>query len=146
MSLGFSERTPLPHWLCGGVPQSIWNGHTCDVRTNATNGPDGEEAWPSPIRDREWLDPEGKRWRMRGQAIGQREVRRLLKRDDLRVLHVYGLEPKELAGEEREALLRDLHAFYEGEASPYADFRVADFRDEGRHPLLVVEDPAREPR
>lgn len=114
--------------------------HTDHMRTNSTVGPDGEQMWPSPIRDGEWLDAEGVRWRIRGHPIGERETRRLLKRPELRVLHVFGEQPREVTGSDLARVLQDLATFHRGEASPYADFCVAEFRDEERRPLLVVEE------
>src|SRR3954447_19725017 len=102
------------------------------MRTNSTVGPDGEQIWPSPIRDREWLDAEGVRWQMRGHPIGERETRRLLKRPELRVLHVNGEQPREVTGPDWVRVLQALAAFHRGEASRYGDFCVAEFRDEER--------------
>lgn len=65
------------------------------------------------------------RWRMRGDVIGEREVRQLLNRFDLQVLHVYE-GAREVSGSARDAVLEDLVAFYRGQASPYADFVVQE--------------------
>ncbi len=75
---------------------------------------------------------------MRGGSLERRQVVRLLKRPDLRVLHVYGPEPVETDGASAQ-LVASLTAFYDGEAGPFAGFRVADFRDDARRVLLVVE-------
>lgn len=62
---------------------------------------------------------------MRGDVIGEREVRQLLNRFDLQVLHVYE-GAREVSGSARDAVLEDLVAFYRGQASPYADFVVQE--------------------
>jgi hypothetical protein len=76
---------------------------------------------------------------MRGGVLTPREVRRLLKRPGVRVLHVYGVEPAEVEGGAAEELLTSLMAFLDGETGRFISFRVADFRDDDRHVLLVVE-------
>jgi hypothetical protein len=114
---------------------------TADVRANSEIGADGEQqAWPSPIRAREWVDPGGRRWHMRGGTLDQRHLRRLLKRLDVRVLHVYGPEPREVSFQNLESLLAGIDEFFRGQAAPTTDFRVADFRDSDHHVLVVVEE------
>lgn len=58
------------------------------------------------------------------------------------MLHVYGEQPREVevTGSDLARVLEDLAKFHGGEASPYADFCVAEFRDEERRHLLVVEE------
>jgi hypothetical protein len=77
---------------------------------------------------------------MRGPAIGQRELRRLLKRDEVRVLHVYGLEPVEVSGAQRDALLQRIETFFAGQAPPMSDFVLGDFRDSDRRVMVVVQE------
>lgn len=104
-------------------------------------GPDGRDLpWRTPIRDREWTDGDGTTWHMRGSPIGDREFRRLLKRDGVRVLHVYGLEPTELSGTELDALRLRIDEFFKGDAPPMSDFVLGDFRDSERHVLVVVQE------
>lgn len=104
-------------------------------------GPDGQaRPWPTPIRDREWVDESGTTWRMRGPAIAQRELRRLLKREDVRVLHVYGLGPVELSGPDLDSLVQRIESFFAGDAPPMSDFVLGDFRDEDRRVLVVVQE------
>ena len=77
---------------------------------------------------------------MRGGTLDQRQLRRLLKRLDVRVLHVYGPEPREVSGQELESLLAGIEEFFRGQAAPTTDFRIADFRDPYHHVLVVVEE------
>jgi hypothetical protein len=63
-----------------------------------------------------------------------------LKRSDLRVLHAYGAEPVEVAGTKVKELMTSFKVFLDGDAQPCASFRVADFRDDDPHVLLVVEE------
>jgi hypothetical protein len=77
---------------------------------------------------------------MRGQALGEREARRLLRRQDVRILHAYGPEPKEVTGSDLNSLLARLDEFLTGVAAPTTAFHVADFRDADRHVLLVIEE------
>ena len=111
------------------------------MRENSDVGPDGQvRPWPTPIRDREWVDDNETTWRMRGPAIGQRELRRLLRREDVRVLHVYGLEPVELSGSHLDALVQRIEEFFAGEAPAMSDFVLGDFRDSERRVMVVVQE------
>ncbi|WP_030529667.1 hypothetical protein [Phycicoccus jejuensis] len=107
---------------------------------NVSVGPDWSEPWPSPVADRSWVSDDGTEWRMRGGPIGEREVRRLLRRPDVRVLHVYGTEPVELPAKEASEVLDALQVFYDGRAQPFADFVVADFRSNDHDVLIVIEE------
>lgn len=107
------------------------------MRTNTEVGPDGEQVWPTPIRDRVWVDTEGTEWRMRGAIIGRRELHRLARRPDVLFLHAYGVTPTLLTRAEATGLLADIERFHAGDAHAEADFTVADFRDD-RHRVLVV--------
>ena len=77
---------------------------------------------------------------MRGSLLTPREVKRLLKRSGLQILHVRGPEPVEVTGGKVDELVASLQAVFDGDAQPFASFRVADFRDDDRHVLLVVEE------
>jgi uncharacterized protein YbgA (DUF1722 family) len=67
-------------------------------------------------------------------------LRRLLKRPELRVLHAYGLHPSEVSGAEREALLERVERYFAGEAPPHSEFWLAEFRDDDRNVMLVIEE------
>ncbi|MGG5260355.1 hypothetical protein [Phycicoccus avicenniae] len=86
------------------------------------------------------MSDDGTEWRMRGGPIGEREVRRLLRRPNIRVLHVYGTEPLELPATEATEVLDALQDFYDGRAQPFADFVVADFRSSSHNVLIVIEE------
>lgn len=96
--------------------------------------------WATRIRDGRWTDPEGVSWHIRGSRLGERAARKLLRRRDVRVLHVYGPEPQLVDGSDLDSLLTRLHEFFTGKAPPYADFRVADFRDDNHNVMAVVEE------
>lgn len=98
------------------------------------------EAWPRLIHDRQWIDPAGTRWHIRGGALDGRAARKLLKRSDVRVLHVNGPEPRLVDGADRQALMARLEAFFAVKAGPYSRFQVGDFRDDARHIMAVVEE------
>jgi hypothetical protein len=52
--------------------------------------------WPTPIRDKNWTDRQGDRWRMRGGLLTAKQARRLLRRPDVAILHVYGLDSRQV--------------------------------------------------
>jgi hypothetical protein len=107
---------------------------------NVSVGPGWQQEWPTPIRVREWLAADGTEWRMRGGPIDERAVRNLLRRPGVKLLHVYGMEPRELDLAEGSELVASLNTFYAGKAQPHADFTVADFRDDEHNVLLVVQE------
>ena len=96
--------------------------------------------WPSPMRDRQWLDDADMSWHMRGDRLDPRRARRVMAQPNVRVLHCYGMHPKEVSGAERQALFARLEQFFEGHAPPMSTFDLAEFRDEDRAVMLVVEE------
>lgn len=99
------------------------------------------EGWPLPIQDGYWNDS-GVSWHLRGQRIQTMgpALRRLLNRPELRVLHAYGPQPREVAGREREALLARVEQYFAGEAPPHSAFVLAEFRNHDRQAMLVIEE------
>ncbi len=111
------------------------------MRTNSDVGPDGQaRQWPTPIRDRQWVDEQGTVWRMRGPEIRRRELTRLLKRDDVRLLHVYGLDPTVIPKSDTGPLVTRVEEFFAGDAPPMSDFVLGDFRDDQRRVMIVVQE------
>lgn len=101
------------------------------------------EPWPQPIHDGHWTDDNGTQWHMRGargQIPHRALLRRLLKLPDLRVLHAYGPDPTEVSGPEREALLERVERYFAGEGPPHSAFWLAEFRDDDRHVMLVIQE------
>jgi hypothetical protein len=99
-----------------------------------------ERYWPAPIRDRSWTDRHGVQWRMRGELLTPRRVRRLLSRPDVAVLHIYGPDPRLVTGLERAGLISRIEEFFAGDAPPMSDFALAEFRDGQRQIMLVVQE------
>lgn len=95
---------------------------------------------PRLLRDREWTGPDGTHWRMRGGELDPKQVRRLLRRDGIRVLLVNSQDPELVVGQDLEDLLGRLEDFWSGRAQPMAEFIVGDFRNEERGVLVVVQE------
>lgn len=103
--------------------------------------------WPSAIRAREWVDPDGARWRPRsgGETPPRKRLEHLLASPEVRVLHFYGSDtPTAVAPPEREALWQRVRPYLREPVvrapNDHTDFRVAEFRDEQRRSLLVIEE------
>jgi len=96
--------------------------------------------WPSPMADRQWFDDAGKSWHMRGDALDAKRTRRLLAQPNVRLLHCYGMHPHEVSGAEGQALLARVEQFFDGDAPPMSTFDLAEFRDEDRAVMVVVEE------
>lgn len=78
---------------------------------------------------------------MRGDAtLDAKRFRRLSAQSDVRVLHCNGMHPMEVSGAERLALLAQIEEFFDGNAPPMSTFDLAEFRDEHRAVMLVVEE------
>lgn len=100
------------------------------------------EAWLRPIIDGRWTDASGAGWVIRGRRMEPAgpALRRLLRRPDLRVLHAYGPHPREVSGLEREALLHRVEQYATGDAPPHSAFLLAEFRNDSRQVMLVIEE------
>jgi hypothetical protein len=107
-----------------------------DSRQQPTSQP-----WPLPIREGRWVHG-GDSWHRRGRPITVLgpPLRRLLKRQDLRVLHCYGPHPSEVDGRERAALLERVERYFAGEAPPHSAFALAEFRNAAGQAMLVIEE------
>jgi hypothetical protein len=111
---------------------------TVDVREERDVSASGEH--PRLLRDREWIDPTGERWHMRGHDLAPKQARRLLKRPGVRVLHVDSPEPRELRGEELQDVLTKLEASWAGQSHPMTDFLLGDFRNSSHEVMLVIQE------
>ena len=109
--------------------------------SQADVGPDDRVVyWPRPVHDREWVDAEGTSWHMRGGDLDQKQFRRLVKRPDVHVVRAYGLDVAELRDVEREALLARIEEYFRGQAPPYSEFELGDFRDANHRVVLMVQE------
>jgi hypothetical protein len=100
----------------------------------------GRHSWPTPIRDKSWTDRQGNRWRMRGGLLTAKQARRLFRRPDVAILHVYGLDPRQVTGPERDALIGRIEEFFTDTAPPMTDFAIAEFHNDQRQTMLVVQE------
>jgi hypothetical protein len=108
----------------------------------AHRGPTGSswQDWPSPIGDEHWVDQQGSRWQMRGGLLTAEQAQRLLRQPEVAVLHVCGVSPRQVTGPEREALTGQIEQFFAGCTPSMSDFAIAEFRDDQRRVLLVVQE------
>jgi hypothetical protein len=60
------------------------------IAAQPTPADTGWHTWATPIRDQHWIDRQGNRWRMRGGMLTAKQARRLFRRPDIAILHVYG--------------------------------------------------------
>lgn len=101
------------------------------------------EPWPAPIHEKSCTDADGVEWRLqgaRGDGLDERDLRRLIKKHgDIRVLHSYD-RVAEVEGEARDELLARVREFWAGEAPPMRGFYLAEFRDDERRVILVVQE------
>ena len=100
--------------------------------------------WPSAIQQGHWVDAEGTSWRLRGGDILEKRVEHLLRSPDVPVLHFYGPDaPTEVAVPDREALWQRVRPYHRGvvrEPGDHTSFDVAEFKDDRRRYLLVIEE------
>ncbi|MDX6236898.1 MAG: hypothetical protein QOG10_1713 [Kribbellaceae bacterium] len=98
----------------------------------------------SPIRDREYLDPDGVRWRKRGGIPTVTRVEHLIRDRHVRVLHLYLSDVRDVSAEDRDEFLSKIRPYLKGSrtASPqdYSDFVAAEFKDDQQRSMLVVEE------
>lgn len=97
------------------------------------------EEIPTFARMREYVDPDGVRWRRRGdRLLAGKDLGRRLRHDELQVLHHYMGELTQLPPDGREAFWSTAQASMR--ASTFSDFVGVEFRNEDGHRLLVVEE------
>jgi hypothetical protein len=64
--------------------------------------------------------------------VTPKQARKLLHRDDVRVMHVYGGPVHEHLESDREGLAGDIEEYWAGRADPMTSFEVGEFRDEAQ--------------
>ena len=99
----------------------------------------GSVLWSRPVHDREWVDADGKAWRMRGGPLEARQARRLMKRPDVHVVRAFE-HVAEVHGAERDALLARVEEFFAGNAPVQSEFELGDFRDQDHRVTLMVQE------
>ena len=106
----------------------------------------GAVEWPSAIRSGRWVDAEGTHWHLRGGVgdLPEKRVVHLLRSPEVAVLHFSGPHaPAEVALPDREALwqrLRPYHCETAREPDDPMHVAVAEFKDDRRRYLLVIEE------
>ncbi|ONI67551.1 hypothetical protein BWI15_31050 [Kribbella sp. ALI-6-A] len=99
--------------------------------------------YPSLIRDREYVDEQGVRWRMRRGELRWNRIERLMSDAGVRVLKVDRDDVSDIAADDRSGLLATIRPYLKGKAEEtdgYTDFTVAEFKDDRHRSLLVVEE------
>jgi hypothetical protein len=98
----------------------------------------------SPIRDGDYLDPDGVRWRKRGGIPKVSRVEHLFRDRQVRVLHIYLSGTREVSAENREDFLWMIRPYLKGSRTPspqdYSDFVAAEFKDDHQRSMLIVEE------
>lgn len=77
---------------------------------------------------------------MRGGPLGAKQARRLMRRPDVHVVHVYGSAVVEVVGVKRDALLARIEDFLAGNAPVHSDFDLGDFRDKDHRIVFMVDE------
>ena len=99
--------------------------------------------WQQPVRDGVWTDADGTVWRLR-HNVGLRRIARLVAAPDVRVLLAYGPDdPTEVPPIDRADLWARALPYLQdraGAAGDHTSFVVAEFRDDRRRVLVVLEE------
>jgi len=110
----------------------------------AEPGPGQPIPWPRPIRERAWTDADGVRWIRRGSSIAGNDIRRLLLDASIPVLLCYSLEPRIVPPVERAELWDRIRPYVTGrlrdDATDHTSFDTAEFRDDERRSMLIIEE------
>ena len=77
---------------------------------------------------------------MRGGPLDAKQARRHMKRPDVHIVRAYELNVAEVRGAERDALLARVEEFFAGNAPPYSEFELGDFRDQNHRVTLMVQE------
>ncbi len=92
------------------------------------------------VRQREWVDVDGRMWRRRGGLATARRAEQLLRDPDVAVIVFGGPEPEALAPDARETLWRMVKPVLEGRREPEGqeDYEAAEFRSTDGGRMLAV--------
>lgn len=100
--------------------------------------------WHQPIRSGEYTDDTGARWQLRGGDLSWKSVERLIRDPQVRVLHTYLNEGRDVTLEHRDSFTAMIRPYLDGKqgdaVNDHTDFRAAEFLDERRRSLLIVEE------
>lgn len=121
--------------------QPGWPAETAgELAAEPTPADTGWHTWPTPIRDKLWADAQGNQWRIRGGLLTAKQARQLFRRPDVVILHVYGPDPRQLTGPERDALIERIEQFFAHAAPSTTSFAIAEFRNDRRQAIFVVQE------
>jgi hypothetical protein len=94
-----------------------------------------------PIRSGEYTDEAGVLWRMRGGELSWARTARLIRDPQVRVVHIYLTDVREVAPEDRESFLSTIRPYVDGPApDDHTDFTVAEFKDADHSSMVLVEE------
>lgn len=99
--------------------------------------------WCQVIGAGEYADEAGVCWRIRGGELSWKRIERLARDPEVRVVHVYQNEIRDVPPEGRPGLLGMIRPYLVGtrrRAGDHTDFRAGEFKDDLRRSLLVVEE------
>ena len=104
--------------------------------------PRGQEIeYLQPIRSGEYTDEAGVLWRMRGGELSWARIARLIRDPQVRVVHVYLNDVREVAPETREDFLSTIRPYVDGPApDDHTDFTAAEFKDGNHSSMILVEE------
>lgn len=104
---------------------------------------------PSPATDRQWVEPDGTIWRLRGdgQPIPSKRIEHLLLAPQVRVLHVasrYEGMVAEVGLDEREQFWSWIRPYVQGKAvrgpNDQTEFDIAEFKNPTRQSMVIVRE------
>ncbi|MEV0799248.1 hypothetical protein AB0I34_16270 [Kribbella sp. NPDC050281] len=99
--------------------------------------------WYQPVRSGQYTDESGVRWQMRGGELPWKRIERMIHDPQVRVLHAYQNEIRDVTPEHREEFMAMIRPYLHGKrvvADDHTDFRAGEFKDSERRSLLVVEE------
>jgi hypothetical protein len=102
------------------------------------------ELFSSPIREGEYLDLDGVRWRKRGGIPKVSRVEHLMRDRQVRIVHIYLSDVREVSAEDRDEFLSKIRPYLKGNRTPSpqdnSDFVAAEFKDDQLRSMLIVEE------
>jgi hypothetical protein len=104
--------------------------------------PSGQEInYLQPLASGEYADAAGVLWRIRRGELSWTRIARSVRDPQISVVHVYLNEVRTIAPEDREAFLQKIRPYVAGPVpDDNTDFEVAEFRDDYRRSMILVEE------
>jgi hypothetical protein len=131
------KRKPAEHHTFAEIVEDV-------TAANPDPGPGGFVSMSTPISDGEYTDKHGVRWQLRGGELRWPRIQHLLLDHQVRVLHVYWDDIREVPDDNRADFLAVVRPYLKGTPDrppgDFTDYVATEFKDDHHRSLPVIEE------